>query len=173
MRYVALVRGINVGGHKKFPKAAQLQLLERLGYSEIDIYIHTGNWIFTSNKSAHILQKEIEQEITKTYQWEVPVVIITELDFKEIVQQCPFSTDKRDQSCFAFFQKKLSKEKVDALRTISFSKEELIVNNRCVYLFFDKGAGKAKCSNNYLEKITQIPATSRNFRTVSALFKKL
>lgn len=70
---VALLRGINVGGHKKFPKADQIEMLNKLGFKDCEVYLHTGNWVFSLpensalEKSATEVSKEIETAIPQKY----------------------------------------------------------------------------------------------------------
>ncbi len=62
MRYVALLRGVNVGGNHRVPKAEFQQVLESLGFQDVLIYINSGNAVFTSSSepSADMVQKALE-----------------------------------------------------------------------------------------------------------------
>lgn len=49
MRYVALLRGVNAGGHRRVPKTEFQQVLESLGFRDVVVYINSGNAVFTSD----------------------------------------------------------------------------------------------------------------------------
>lgn len=75
MTYVALLRGINVGGNSKVEMPKLKQAFERLGLKEVSTYINSGNVIFKTDKNPHQLVPVIEQKIERDFGLQVPVVI--------------------------------------------------------------------------------------------------
>lgn len=65
MNYVALLRGVNVGGKNKVSMSELKVCFEDLGYQNVSTYINSGNILFTSSKSAAALAKEIEATLIK------------------------------------------------------------------------------------------------------------
>ncbi|MDO8335407.1 MAG: DUF1697 domain-containing protein [Candidatus Saccharibacteria bacterium] len=90
MRYIALLRGINVGGNSKV-KMSDLKLgFERLGLEDVRTYINSGNVIFATVKmDSQILAKEIELEIEKTFHFHVDVVVIDEYKYRKMIENVP------------------------------------------------------------------------------------
>lgn len=165
-KYVALLRGINVGGHKKFPKANQLDMLIAMGFKNPQVYIHTGNWVFESTKSGIDLKILIENTITKKYGWEVPVIVISAKQFKTIFDNCPFDFEVKEQSYFTLLATAPSAERITALKAIQHENEAFKITPNCIYIFYNNGAGKAKLTNNMIEKKLNVSATSRNYKTM-------
>lgn len=83
MRYVALLRGINVGGKRKVEMERLRNLFKSLGYTNIETYLNSGNVIFESNDNQQYLQNKISQDISNTFGIIVPTLIKNE---KEILQ---------------------------------------------------------------------------------------
>ena len=84
MNYVALLRGINVGGNRKVPMADLKDCFEKLGHTEVKTYINSGNVIFTSETSdIQKLREALENEIEKTFGFFVDVLVI---DAKTFIQ---------------------------------------------------------------------------------------
>jgi len=169
MKYIALLRGINVGGHKKFPKAEQLQMLQNLGCKDAQVYLHTGNWIFSSEEEVAAISKTISAAIHKKKDWEVPVLVFTALEFERIFSACPFSEDIKEKSYFTLLDENPTSERVAILKEYTYPREEYRIKNKCVYFYPAMGAGKSKMSNNFFENKLKVTATSRNYRTMAKL----
>ncbi len=75
MKYVALLRGINVGGNNKVEMVRLKKVFENLGYSEVKTYINSGNIIFTTLEAHNLLTKKVETAIEKEFKLNVKVVI--------------------------------------------------------------------------------------------------
>ena len=100
--YIALLRGINVGGHKKVPMAELRTLLTESGLDNVRTYIQTGNVIFqSSNNSAKALEEKIKQSILNHFGFEVSVMVRTRAQLQKIFDFCPFPQDKKEKSYFA------------------------------------------------------------------------
>lgn len=164
--FIALLRGINVGGHKKLPKAEQLEILEKLGFKNPQVYIHTGNWVFESNENEAALSIKISEAIHKQYDWEVPVIVFLAKQFQSIFDNCPFDEDKRMQSYYTLLASTPSEEKRTELKALQYANEEFYITQRCIYTFYKQGAGKAKLTNNVMERKLKVSATSRNYKTM-------
>ncbi|CAN5150009.1 DUF1697 domain-containing protein [soil metagenome] len=90
MQYVALLRGINVGGNAKVSMATLKGTFEALGFEGVKTYINSGNVIFsTSRKDAGVFCGEIEAAITKDFGFSVPVLLRSQTYLKEIAGKIP------------------------------------------------------------------------------------
>ncbi|MGJ8664898.1 MAG: DUF1697 domain-containing protein [Patiriisocius sp.] len=171
--YIALLRGINVGGHKKFTKAEQLEMSLTLGFTNPKIYLHTGNWIFTSEAKSEVVAKQIETAITSKYGWEVPVLVFKASEISNIFNACPFSEEVKEKSYFTLLDSNPNKENIKVLSQYSYPNEAFFMGERCVYYYPIHGAGKAKMSNNFFENKLKVTATSRNYKTMNAIVKMM
>lgn len=91
INYVALLRGINVGGHNKIKMADLREALIPLGLQNIRTYIQSGNILFQSTESEEVLQKQIHETIQINFDITSTVIIRTAEEFQHIVNNCPFS----------------------------------------------------------------------------------
>ncbi len=89
MKYIALLRGINVGGNRKVEMKRLKKLFESLGYSSVITYLNSGNAIFESNTKQATLQKEIPKELKKEFGFEIPTLVKTEKEMKKISGSIP------------------------------------------------------------------------------------
>lgn len=90
MRYVALLRGINVGGKNKVPMKELKAIFENLGFTEVITYINSGNVIFSSeSKDKEKLIEHIKTEIKDTFQLDIPVYLTTIDELTLILENAP------------------------------------------------------------------------------------
>jgi uncharacterized protein (DUF1697 family) len=92
--YIALLRGINVGGKNKIKMADLKQVFETIGLCEVQTYIQSGNVLFKSNEREEELRKKIEQAIEKTFGFTVSVILRTAEELECIIGNCPFSEEE-------------------------------------------------------------------------------
>ncbi|MEK7628536.1 MAG: DUF1697 domain-containing protein [Patescibacteria group bacterium] len=88
--YIALLRGINVGGNNRVEMPKLKKCFESLGFKSVSTYINTGNVIFEGkNKKQEALAAEIEKALGKTFGFEVRVVIRTAKDIRVLSEKMP------------------------------------------------------------------------------------
>jgi uncharacterized protein (DUF1697 family) len=88
-RYVALLRGINVGGNNKVPMADLRDLFEHAGHTEVASYIQSGQVVFSSTTPAAALEASLERAITERFDLEVPVVVVSHAKLRSVVRKAP------------------------------------------------------------------------------------
>lgn len=168
--YIALLRGINVGGQKKVPMVELCELLLRAGFKNVKTYIQSGNVIFqSSEENIQKLEHEIRSAILKHFGFEVPVLVKTPTDFQNILKNCPFPDEQKVNSYFVLLFSKPREEAVEAVKSISYPNETFVITDACVYLYCATGYGKAKLNNNVLERKLKTTATARNYKTMIKL----
>jgi uncharacterized protein (DUF1697 family) len=90
MKYVALLRGINVGGKNAIRMPALKDCLERQAFESVATYIQSGNVVFdTDEKRAAPLARRIEQALSSTFGFDVPIVLQSYAQLKAIVDEAP------------------------------------------------------------------------------------
>ena len=90
--YLALLRGINVGGKNKVPMAGLKTLLEEIGLEGVSTYIASGNAMFRSGLAASTIARKIEDGLTATFKLDdelVKVLVLSHAQLKAIVDQRP------------------------------------------------------------------------------------
>lgn len=173
--YIAILRGINVSGSKLIKMDALRKAFEAWGFKSVQTYIQSGNIVFQSNKATtQELEKRIYQNIKKEFGFDVPVVVKTHQELKNIVSKNPFAKDKLKDPAFfhvTFLSAVPEKENIRKITETSFSPEEFILTGNAIYLYSPKGYGSAKLTNNFLEGKLKVNATTRNWKTTLELLK--
>jgi uncharacterized protein (DUF1697 family) len=115
MKYVALLRGINVGGKTLIKMADLKSCIEDLGFDEVSTYIASGNLLFESReRSAAKLETKIERAIEKRFRLPVKVVVLDRTAYGRIVKAVPKSwvSDKTLRANVAFVRRGTSAKEV-------------------------------------------------------------
>jgi uncharacterized protein (DUF1697 family) len=86
VKYVALLRGINVGKSVKVPMKELIKIFEELGFANILTYLNSGNAIFESKKAIDEIEQIIEKALYKKYSQTIPTLIITSSQIKNIAK---------------------------------------------------------------------------------------
>lgn len=168
--YIALLRGINVGGHKKVRMAELRELLTKSGLENVKTYIQSGNVIFqSSNKNSKDLEDTIQNSILKHFGFNVPVLVKTRDELTTVFNNSPFDEDKKVESYFVLLSEIPDKELVAEVSQKTYPDDAYEIINNCIYLFCAKGYGRAKFNLSYFEKKLNVNATARNYKTMVKL----
>ena len=97
MIYVALLRGINIGGNNKINMQALKKCFESLGHGDVVTYINSGNVIFRSADSKASLSASISLAIEKTFGIAIKIVIRDKIDYQKMMAQIPDQCRNDDQ----------------------------------------------------------------------------
>lgn len=133
MKYIALLRGINVGGNRKVEMKKLKKLFESLGYTNATTYLNSGNVIFESDTKQNTLQKEIPKRLKKEFGFEIPTLIKSEKEAKNIVAAIPenWKNDSEQKTDVAYLF-----PEIDTKKTIG----ELPVKKEFIDVRYVKGA---------------------------------
>lgn len=168
--YIILLRGINVGGHKKIPMAELRDVLSKAGYINVKTYIQSGNIILQSSEEVlQNIEHKIHELIQDQFSFEVPVLARTRNQLEKIFHACPFSKEKKENSYFVLFSEVPDKALVDEVSQISYDNEEFVIIKDCLYFHSSVGYGRTKFNMNMFEKKLHVKATSRNYKTMLRL----
>jgi len=169
-KIIVLLRGINVGGHKKIPMAELRDILTKSGFSNVKTYIQSGNVVLQSSENDKVLiESKIREAIYNYFSFDVPVLIKSALEIETILANCPFPQDAKEKSYFMMLHKIPEQELVRLASEKVYDGEEYYILNDCIYFYCANGYGKAKFNMSFFEKKLQVNATSRNYRTMKKL----
>ncbi len=174
--YVALLRGINVGGNKKVPMAQLKATLERMGFTDVKTLLASGNVILSSNKeNIAALTKRIADAIEKEFGFPVPVLIREMSRLEEMAATEPFKgiTVTKDTRLYVTFLSENPKTKLKipyvsddkSFRILKLDGEELYS-----VLDLSKGSGTVDAMA-IIEKEFGKLVTTRNWNTVVKMLK--
>ena len=89
MKYVCLLRGINISGKNKIPMKELKLGFEELNYKKVITYINSGNVIFSSEKNREIVTDEIKQMIKNKFDLDIPIYVTTIDELKDVIKNIP------------------------------------------------------------------------------------
>lgn len=170
MVYLALLRGINVGGHKKVPMAELRELLSDSGLKNVKTYIQSGNVIFQSKLTDILkLESKIKKAILAHFGFDVPVLVKSFKNFQTIFEECPFEKEKKEKSYFVVLNKIPEVKLIKEAQKLTYENEEFIIKNQCIYFYTSMGYGQTKFNMNTFERKLKVIGTSRNYNTMVKL----
>lgn len=161
MRYVALLRAVNVGG--KVVKMAELRkAFEKLGCTDVRTYLQSGNVVFGGKKPA---------DLEKKLGLGARVLLMSEKEWAAVVKASPFKKEAADPTKVhvSFLFEAPGKEGLAKLAAVKSGKDRYAIKGRTVHLHCPDGYGRSKLANPSLERALGVPATTRNWRTIEAL----
>lgn len=171
-RYVALLRGINVGGHRKVPMADLRDLATDLGWKSVTTHLNSGNLIFTADSPPDELITRLEQGISDRFGFAVPVVLRNAAQLDAALARNPFGDREPKQVQFAFLATTPDDAVRDRLTVSASAVEEWDLVGDVLFIDYRGGLARSKLAAG-LDRVLGVLATSRNLRTVQALSERL
>ena len=170
MRYVALLRGINVGG--RIVKMADLKVcLEGIGFSNVKTLLQSGNVVFEADESnVKTLKQQMEAALTKTFDYPAKVQVMSMKQLEKIVVEYPFGTAGHGQHDYVIFiENGLEKQIVQEDYQLAPG-EKVQAGNGVVYWRVDKGSTLKSSFALWLTKVKYKDFnTNRNVKTLRKL----
>jgi uncharacterized protein (DUF1697 family) len=166
---VALLRGINLGPHKRIAMADLRRVYADAGCDSVRTVIASGNVLFEHasgdrRQLAALLERAVESELGVS----APVVLRSFAELGKLVQAHPFGDDT-SQTYVTFLPKKPAAAAVRALRELDVAPEEVAVVGSDVFVRYPNGVRNARVSVTLLDRTLGIRGTNRNWRTVTKL----
>jgi uncharacterized protein (DUF1697 family) len=174
MRYVALLRGINVGGKNKLPMKDLAAMFADAGCKEVRTYIQSGNVVFSAPAAvAAKTPGRVGAQIAKQFGYRVPVILRSGEELARLAEGNPFFTAKADPTklLVMFLEDEPSARSVAALDPKRSPPDEFMVRGREIYLRCPNGFGQTKLGNDYFDRVLETISTGRNWRTVLQLLE--
>lgn len=172
-KYISILRGINVSGHKTIKMDALRTLFENLNFKNVTTYIQSGNVVFAEKKiNPKELEKRIQNEILNVFGFEVPVIVKEKKEVERIIKNNPFITKENIDTTrlyVTFLSDKPEQIHIDKIKELKYPPDEFIILEKAVYLYVPISYGNSKLNNNFFESKLKVTATTRNWRTVNEL----
>ena len=167
MKWVALLRAVNLGGANKVPMAELRALLEDAGYKNVRTYIASGNVLLDGPSGKAALATALERLVADSFGVTTTVMLRKPRELAETVAAHPFGTDTSD-SHVAFLAKRPAKAAAARLEAAAGTDATMLAGTE-IYLHLPAGVQGSRLSGARIEKLLDVPATLRNWRTVAAL----
>lgn len=184
--HVALVRGVNVGGHNKLAMADLRDLMTSLGHTDVTTYVQSGNAVFTAagNDAATALAHRIEAAITDRLGVRPAVVVLTRPDLARVVAENPYPGETDPTHVHVVFRnEKMTAAGIEAVAAAQQrareggGDDEATVIGRVVYLHTPHGSGRSRLAAELARpgsaRSAHTGGTARNWATVTKLLSLL
>jgi uncharacterized protein (DUF1697 family) len=172
--YVALLRGVNVGG-KSVGMASLRAGLAAMGLTDVRTYLQSGNVVFSAGETdPQALAAAIAERIAGGVGLDIGVLVLTAAELRDVAAANPFlvdgtaAVDERHLHATFLFESPLEGA-FAGLDLPAAEGERAALAGRVIYLHLPHGYGRTKLSNGYFERKLRSAATTRNWRTVLAL----
>ena len=167
---VSMLRGVNVGGHRRMPMSELAELFASLGFADVRTYVQSGNVVFKHPQAdiTHIA-RQIERGLKSRLDLDVTVFIRTPEELERLVAHVPFAKTDPSKLHVTFLQSKPATIPTNEINAVAGEGERFSISDTEVYLFLPNGYGRSKLSNSFFERVLKVPATTRNWRTVTTL----
>ena len=166
MKYIALLRGINIGRSKRIKMADLVKTLDSLGFKNIKTYLQSGNVIFEYDSSdISEIEGSIERKISETFSFSVDVIIRTKDELESTVKDNPFISEhdiELDKLHVTFLSDIPDQKAILNMDINKAENEKFEIIGREVYLY---------CPNAMFEKKLNTTATTRNWKTTNKLLE--
>lgn len=177
MRYVALLRGVNVGGRTTVPMAALKAELERLGLTDVRTHLNSGNALFTSDLPEAALEGMIERALEARFAFMLPALVRSGAEIRKVFAKLPFPADEiaRAQEAagdatslyVAFLSAPPGTDAVERFAALKKPGEAFAVEGRMLYLLLDHSIRECRMFSA-LDRLDG-RATVRNWNTIMKL----
>ena len=168
--FVALLRGVNVGGKNKLPMKLLSELLGKSGCGDVRTYIQSGNAVFRADPDqARRLEHEVPALIQRAVGFAPPVVVRSASDMAAVVKNSPFPTQGENGPHVLILSTRPSQAQIAALDPMRSPGDRFVVRDREIYLLIPGSIADTKLTNAYFDSKLGTVSTGRNWRTVLTL----
>ena len=169
--YIALFRGINVGGTHILPMKDLAEILEAAGGRNVRTYIQSGNAVFRSGRQDRpALVRHISRTISAIHGFTPKVLLLLADELREAAANNPFPTKEGRALHFFFLEAHAPAPDAERLAGLKAASEEFKLHRNIFYLHAPEGIGRSKLAAG-VEQCLGVPATARNWNTVSKLIE--
>ena len=150
-------------------------MLEAMNFEDVQTYIQSGNIILEAEEMLNTeLAERIKTQIKKTFDYDIPTLILRVGEWRNIFQNNPF-LPKKNEDIKALHVTILAElpdsELINAIKDFQHKADEFEIIGKNIYIFCPDGYGRTKLTNNFFERKLKVAATTRNWKTVTKLME--
>lgn len=166
--YVALFRGINVGGKNILPMKDLVETLEGLGCENVKTYIQSGNAVFATRANQKKIAGDVSSRIQASHGFKPNVLLLRVAELEDAIERCPFEPTEGKALHLFFLESPPVDPNLDELEMVKSDTEAFELDVNVFYLYAPDGIGRSKLAAK-VERALGVPVTARNWNTVSKL----
>jgi uncharacterized protein (DUF1697 family) len=171
--YVAMLRGINVGGHKKIKMEDLRRSFEALGFKQVKTFIQSGNVVFKPGKlSPPNLTRKIEDKIASDFGHSVSVITRTSDEMSKAIDNNPFLRERGVDSTkvhVTFLSESPDPSALKHVEALIRQPDRLKCLGKEIYLYLPNGMSQSSLWTTPWERMLGVITTTRNWKTVNSL----
>ena len=171
--YIAMLRGINIGPHKRVKMQKLRASFEGLGFDAVATYIQSGNVVFkTGRASPASLSRKIEEKLLADFGFSVSVILRTRDEMEKLIGDNPLLREKGIDPVklhVAFLSEAPTPAALAKLQTLTLPPDRVRCLDKELYLYFPNGTSGSSLWKHPLDRVLSVVTTTRNWNTVNQL----
>ncbi len=178
--YVLLLRGVNLGGHRRVAMADLRRVLEGLGYAEVSTWLQSGNALFSADRASGADEErlclDIERALTRELGLTVPCVLRSRAELRRVIECNPLAEIAHNPArlLVTFLLRPPDAAALAAVDPTTYAPIVLAPGEREVYGWYPQGVGRSPLTQAFFERrLGGMVATARNWNTVTGLLERM
>jgi len=172
--YISFLRGVNMTGHNSVKMADLLALFLKMGFSDAETYIQSGNVVFTDSGNIPPLSfsKTIEQAILEKFNYVIPAMIRTSQELTILLSANPFLGEpdfNPAKMAVIFLHEKPSDSQLMKVADVDYPPDKFKIIGHDIFIYCPNGFGRTKLYTNFFEKKMGVTGTARNWKTITTI----
>jgi uncharacterized protein (DUF1697 family) len=170
--FVAFLRGINVGKHRRVSMADVRSLLDEAGYAGVRTHLQSGNVLLAgSQRQTRAVERSVEDALRKGLGIEIDVMVRTGSELASVLDSNPFIARGEDPATLyvSFLKSTPPAQAAGALEETTFGDDQFALHGRELYLLYPDGLGRSKMTSAFFERTLRVPGTVRRWSVVTKL----
>ena len=172
-RHVVLLRAVNLGSRNKVAMPKLRDALTAAGYDDVITYVQSGNVVLSSSQSANHVAAGVHDVIAAEFGLDIKVVVRSAAQLRAVVKGNPWpeAAGEPTKLVVAFLDAKPTKRALADVDAAAYEPERFELSGSELYLWYRNGQARTKLSAAFFEKALKVPATARNWNTVTKLLE--
>lgn len=170
--YLALLRGINVGGHHRLKMADLKTWVNDLAITQVKTYLQSGNLLFCSDAQPLDLQQQITDLLNARLDFQVPVLVLSHAEVRQALANSPYLSQAQAEPKsvhFCFLATAPQAPDLSVLSSRCCAGESFALHQQVLHLHYPNGSGTSKLTLPLIEKSLQSWGTARNWNSLSKI----
>ncbi len=171
--YIAMLRGINVGGHKRIKMDKLRASFEALGFEQVKTYIQSGNVVFEAGRlSTVVLSKKIEERILRDFGFSASVISRSSDEMATTIARNPFLNQRgidHERLHVMFLSEAPAPAALKKLAALTAAPDQFRCFDKEIYFYLPNGVSGSVLMKSPVDRILGVVTTTRNWRTVNQL----
>jgi uncharacterized protein (DUF1697 family) len=173
--YISMLRGINVGGHKRIKMDDLRKSFEALGFEQVQTYIQSGNVVFKTGKlSTSALSQRIEKQILRDFTFSASVISRTDDEVDKAISNNPFLSARGidpQKLHVTFLSEAPAPAALKKLADLTVAPDQCRSLDREIYFYLPNGVSQSVLMKTPVDRILSVVTTTRNWKTVNQLLR--